>query len=138
MKLEESFFNNISDFFLTRRDNYGEIYAIGGYLRDKFLRKFNKDLDFVVKKNSIKAAREVADYFGGDFYMLDKERETARALIPLGNQQLIVDVALINGENIYEDLKKGILRLMVWPSTLSNQIRSLIPWEDKRTFSLKN
>ncbi len=106
MKLEESFFYNISDFFLARRDNYGEIYAIGGYLRDKFLNKFNKDLDFVVKKNSIKAAREVADYFGGDFYTLDKGRETARALIPLENEQLIVDVALINGENIDEDLKK--------------------------------
>ena len=106
MKLEESYFNKISDFFLTRRDDYGEIYAIGGYLRDQLLNKFNKDLDFVVKKNSIKAAREIADFFGGDFYTLDKERETARALIPLEDQQLIVDVALINGENIIDDLKK--------------------------------
>ena len=106
MKLEERFFTKISDFFLTRRDNFGEIYVIGGYLRDKILNKFNKDLDFVVKKNSIKAAREIADCFGGDFYTLDKERETARALIPLENQQLIVDVALINGENIFDDLGK--------------------------------
>jgi len=105
MKLEEIFFNNISDFFLTRRDNFGEVYAIGGYLRDKLLNKFNKDLDFVVKKNSIKAAREIADFFGGDFYLLDKERETARALIPLEDQRLIVDIALINGEDINEDLK---------------------------------
>jgi len=106
MKPEEKFFNKISDYFLAQREDYGEIYVIGGYIRDKILSKFNKDLDFVVKKNSIKAAREIADCFGGDFYLLDRKRETARALIPLENQQLIVDVALINGENIFEDLKK--------------------------------
>ena len=106
MKVEENFFSTISDFFLSHSDNFGEIYAIGGYLRDKLISKFNKDLDFVVKKNSIKAAREIADFFGGDFYTLDNKRETARALIPFENQQLIVDVALINGENIFDDLRK--------------------------------
>ena len=106
MKLEEKSFNEICDILLTRRDEYGEIYLVGGYLRDQLLNKFNKDLDFVVIKNSKKAAREVADYFGGDYYILDEERETARALITLENQLFIVDVALINGENILDDLKK--------------------------------
>jgi len=106
MKLEESLFNKLCFFFLARRDDFGEVYAIGGYLRDQLLNKFNNDLDFVVKRNSIKAAREIADFFGGDFYLLDKKRETARALIPLADQQFIVDIALINGEDIYEDLKK--------------------------------
>ncbi len=106
MNPEGSFFNTLSDFFNTRRDNFGEIFVIGGYVRDKLLNKFNKDLDFVVKKNSLNAAREIADFFGGDFFILDRERETARALIQLESHQYIVDIALMNGENIIDDLTK--------------------------------
>ena len=106
MNLEEAPLNRIRDILLANRDDYGEIYLIGGYVRDYLLQKQNKDLDFSVTKNAAKAARSIADCFGGDFYMLDHQRETARALITVDYVQMVVDVATISGENINEDLAK--------------------------------
>lgn len=106
MNLEEAPFNSIRDILLANRDDYGEIYLIGGYVRDYLLHKQNKDLDFSVTKNAAKAARSIADYFGGDFYILDHKRETARALISINHMCIVVDVAIISGQNIFEDLAK--------------------------------
>lgn len=137
MKLEENYFNKISDIFLTRRDDFGEIYAIGGYLRDHYLKKINKDLDFVVKKNSIKAARGIADFFGGDFFTLDEERETARALITLEDQQLIVDVAKINGENIFDDLKKRDFTINAMAVNLIEPVKIIDPLGGQKDLRIK-
>lgn len=137
MKPEESLFNKICDFLLTRREIFGETYAIGGYLRDNLLNKINKDMDFVVKMNSIKAAREIADFFGGDFYTLDKERETARALIPLENQKYIVDVAIFNGENIFEDLKKRDFTINAMAINLLEPDEIIDPLGGQRDLQLK-
>jgi poly(A) polymerase len=106
MNLEEAPFNRIRDILLTNREEFGEIYLIGGYVRDSLLQKLNKDLDFCVTINALSAARRIADNFKGDYYVLDYLRGTARALIKIENKQIIVDVATINGENINEDLLK--------------------------------
>jgi tRNA nucleotidyltransferase/poly(A) polymerase len=137
MKLEEKSFNEISNILLARKDDYGEIYLIGGYLRDYLLNNINKDLDFVVLKNSAKAARAIADYFGGDFYMLDQERETARALITLENQQIIIDVALINGENILDDLKKRDFTINAMAINLAEPDEIIDPLGGKRDLQQK-
>jgi poly(A) polymerase len=106
MNLEKAPFNRIREILLTNREEFGETYLIGGYVRDSLLRKLNKDLDFCVTRNALSAARRIADNFKGDYYVLDYLRGTARTLIKIDNKQIVVDVATINGENINEDLLK--------------------------------
>jgi poly(A) polymerase len=106
MTLEEGPFNNIRNILLANKNDYGEIYLIGGYVRDYILHKQNNDLDFAVTRNAAKAARRIADFFHGDFYLLDSERETARALVNINNISMTVDIAIISGKNIEEDQAK--------------------------------
>lgn len=83
-----------------------EIYLVGGVVRDFIIKNPSNDIDFVVKQKAITAARSVADHFKGDFYVLDDERETARALININGKTLVVDFATISGNDIQEDLGK--------------------------------
>ena len=46
-----------------------EIYLVGGAIRNFLIDRDIKDFDFVAKKHTIRAAREVADNFNGDFYI---------------------------------------------------------------------
>ena len=81
-----------------------EIYLVGGAVRDYILQKPCNDIDFVLKKDAIAAARAIADQFKGDFYILDEERGTARALFTIDGNNLVVDCATLYGDNIHEDL----------------------------------
>lgn len=87
-------------------DRCGEIYLVGGVVRDYVLKIPCNDIDFVVKREAIGAARKVADHFKGDFYILDNERGTARALINFSGNTLIVDFSTQFGENIAKDLEQ--------------------------------
>ena len=82
----------------------GEIFLVGGAPRNSLLGKEIKDFDFVVKKNSIQAARQVANHLEGDFFILDQKRKTARAIIDFGGEPVDVDFVLFNGTTIEEDL----------------------------------
>ena len=46
-----------------------EIFLVGGAIRDAIQEKETRDLDFVMRKNSILAARTTADHFHGNFYI---------------------------------------------------------------------
>ena len=81
-------------------------YLVGGAVRDLLLSKPIRDLDFALPKDTIKFARKVADRLGGDFYILDLERKTARVLlIDEKGQRLNVDFTLFQGGSIEADLK---------------------------------
>jgi len=97
---------DLDQFIASQMDDCGEIFLVGGAIRNTYLRKEVQDLDFVVRKNAIKAAKNVADHFSGDFYILDKKRGTARALISIENKELKIDFALLSGNSIGEDLCK--------------------------------
>lgn len=96
----------LNEFIATQVDVCGEIYLVGGASRDLHLRKEVQDVDFAVKKGAITAAKNTADFFNGDFYILDKERGTARTLIVISGKELRIDFALFNGKTINDDLKK--------------------------------
>jgi len=96
----------LDEFITSQVHACGEIFLVGGAIRNTFLRKDVKDLDFVVKKGAITAARNVADRFNGDFYILDKKRGAARALISIRGKKLIIDFTLLNGRSIDDDLNK--------------------------------
>ena len=96
----------LDEFITSQVRACGEIFLVGGAIRNTYLRKEVQDLDFAVKKNAITAAKNVADRFNGDFYILDKKRGAARALISIRSKKLIIDFTLINGRSIDEDLDK--------------------------------
>jgi poly(A) polymerase len=81
-------------------------YLVGGAVRDILLNRAIHDLDFALPKGSIPLARKVADRLGGDFYLLDRERQAARVIIQDEVRgRMMVDFTLFQGLDIMEDLK---------------------------------
>jgi hypothetical protein len=83
----------------------GEVYLVGGTIRDSLLNRDNQDIDYVVRQNALQAARKIADHFDGKYYPLDKERGTGRALVEIQGRPMKIDLATMNGANISEDLR---------------------------------
>jgi tRNA nucleotidyltransferase/poly(A) polymerase len=81
-----------------------EIYLVGGAVRDHLLRVPSHDIDFVVKKNALKAAKICADRLNGAYYALDVERGTGRALLEIHGEQIILDFATLTPAGIQADL----------------------------------
>ena len=82
------------------------IYLVGGALRDGLLGKNSRDLDFVVKNESINFARRIADQANGDFFILDNQRGTARVLINTHTQErIILDFSTLQGGSLEQDLR---------------------------------
>ncbi len=90
---------------LSLTETCGEIYLVGGVIRDHLQGIECRDIDFVVKKNAIIGARKLADALGGKFYILDAERGTGRVLLLSGSGKLVVDFATMIGDEIHNDLK---------------------------------
>ena len=57
------------------------VYLVGGAVRDALLGRRIHDLDFVLERNAIKTARQIADALQADFYALDSERDTGRVIL---------------------------------------------------------
>jgi len=105
MNFDDAVFQELRNLLLSNLDFYEEVYLVGGYIRDALAQRPSHDLDFVIKRNPIQAAKSIADHFNGDFYVLDKERQTARAIIRNGsNEKTIVDCSLLDENGINSDL----------------------------------
>ncbi|MCS7219840.1 MAG: HD domain-containing protein [Anaerolineae bacterium] len=94
------------------------VWLVGGAVRDRLLRRETHDLDLVVPADAAALARQVADHFNGDFYLLDPRRDFGRALLPAipaatddltipdrSAQPLIVDVVRLQGPQLEDDLR---------------------------------
>jgi len=80
-------------------------WLVGGCVRDWLLHRGTNDLDLVVSRNAVSAARTLADAFGGDFFVLDQERDVARAILPASKgHSLNVDVARLRAAELLVDL----------------------------------
>jgi poly(A) polymerase len=87
------------------RQRAGEAWLVGGYVRDRLLDRPTHDIDLVVRTGAIPLARAVADHFAGHFYVLDLQRDVARAIVPAGGGcSLNVDVARLRAADIAADL----------------------------------
>lgn len=107
MNFDDAIFQELSDILLSNIENYEDVYLVGGYIRDTLAKRPSRDLDFVLKKNPVQAARSIADFFKGDFYILDKDRQTARAILKTGsNEKTIVDCSLLVEKGIDSDLSR--------------------------------
>lgn len=78
------------------------VYLVGGAVRDALLGRAGHDLDFVVPANAIRLAFQVADALGVPAYVLDRERDTGRVILPQAHSSL--DFARFRGSDLAADL----------------------------------
>ena len=82
------------------------IYLVGGAVRDVLLSRQIHDYDFIIPKGSLKIARLVADRMDGAYFLLDKDRETARVIFKdLQGNRNVLDFASLRGPNLESDLR---------------------------------
>ncbi|HLA05943.1 MAG TPA: HD domain-containing protein [Anaerolineales bacterium] len=83
-----------------------EIYLVGGAVRDMYLKRFSRDLDFAVPANGISLARRVANALQANFMALDQERDTGRVIvIESSGERTYLDFATFRGESLEADLR---------------------------------
>jgi tRNA nucleotidyltransferase/poly(A) polymerase len=83
------------------------IYLVGGAVRDGLLGRPITDFDFVVSKNALQIARQVANALSGAYYPLDVRRQYGRVIwSPSNGERLKLDFALQVGNAIEEDLQQ--------------------------------
>lgn len=87
------------------RETTAEIYIVGGAVRDALLHRPLKDVDLATDGDGIRLARQIANQFKGDFFVLDGERGVGRALVETPEGRLVLDVAGFRGAGLHADLR---------------------------------
>lgn len=80
------------------------VYIVGGAVRDALAGRPVHDLDLAVAQGGARLARRIANVLDGDFYVLDRERDVARALLDSPDGKITVDVASMRGASLLADL----------------------------------
>jgi tRNA nucleotidyltransferase/poly(A) polymerase len=91
--------NRFLDFF-HRAQPRGEMYLVGGTVRDLLLHRETRDIDVSVTGDALAMARAFADSIGATYVLLDADFGIARVV--QGDEYL--DVCAIRGDTIYKDL----------------------------------
>lgn len=81
------------------------IWLVGGAIRDRLLGLESMDYDFAVDGEARSIARRLADRLGGQYYDLDRARDTGRVIYAnAGGGETSIDFARLRGQGIAEDL----------------------------------
>ena len=105
-----------------------EAYLVGGAVRDRLLNRHVYDLDFVLSEEPLAVSRKIADKSGGAYYPLDDKRETGRVIIPRDDgSRLILDFALIQGDDLYSDLQARDFSINAMALDLRNPYQLIDP-----------
>lgn len=86
---------------LVARDT--PVYLVGGAVRDALLGQASHDLDFVVPEKAIQLAFTVADALHVPAYILDRERDTGRVVLP--ELETMIDFARFRAPDLEADLR---------------------------------
>ena len=81
------------------------LYLVGGAVRDAYLRGAIGDIDVAVDGDAIAVARNVADAWRADIYIMDRERDVARVFIKREDGAITVDFARLRGPTLEADLR---------------------------------
>lgn len=81
------------------------VYLVGGPVRDALRGAPLHDIDLTTPEDGLRLARLLADQTDGDYYPVDKERGTGRAIISRDSQTWIVDIATFRGDSLKADLR---------------------------------
>jgi putative nucleotidyltransferase with HDIG domain len=92
----------------SKRLKTAQVYIVGGYLRDIFLRrnKDNPDIDFALPQGSIGFARRLSYALKAGFVILDKKRGCARVIKKAKGKIYTLDFADFRGKSLKEDLAR--------------------------------
>jgi poly(A) polymerase len=82
----------------------GEIYLVGGYLRDYFLGDIPQDIDFITTADPSIVASEVAKRWNGKSFLLYDEEKTYRVVVNGDQNRRTLDFAAVKGPSVEEDL----------------------------------
>lgn len=80
------------------------VYIVGGAVRDALLHHPLKDLDLATRAHAAELARHIANRLGGDYYVLDAQRDVGRALVDTPEGRITIDVARFRGDDLLADL----------------------------------
>ena len=83
-----------------------DVYLVGGYIRDWLLGRESHDVDFAVGQHSLSLGRALADHLKGHFVPLDRRRGIARVVCYEGPETTYVDLTLLQGGTLAEDLRR--------------------------------
>lgn len=82
----------------------GEVYLVGGYLRDYFLGEVPEDVDFITTADPGSVAAEVASKYGGSEFLLHAEERTHRVIVDGNGSRRTLDFSPVRGISVEEDL----------------------------------
>ncbi|MEW6402756.1 MAG: HD domain-containing protein [Chloroflexota bacterium] len=83
----------------------GDIYLVGGAVRDLLLNRLSPDFDFVLPSNGISFARKIAHQLKADYMTLDSERDTGRVIVTEADgTRTFLDFASYRGDSLEADL----------------------------------
>lgn len=102
------------------------VYIVGGAVRDALLHHPLHDIDLTTPGDSIKIGRSIANAFDGNFYVMDAEREVARALVDRPEGRYIVDIARFRGDSLLSDLTDRDFTFNAMAADLTADISLLI------------
>lgn len=85
--------------------NQTRAYIVGGFIRDYFLNRENRDVDIAVKGSALEIAREVAIELTAKYVVLDKRNQVARVIINKGKKQIYLDFSSFS-QSIKKDLSR--------------------------------
>ena len=90
------------------KKNKIHVYLVGGFLRDMVLKRQTKnlDLDFTLKKDSLKIAKKVSRQLKANFVILDKPRGCARVVYNKNNKSYTLDFADFRDKSLEKDLMR--------------------------------
>lgn len=108
-------------------DQQHPVYIVGGAVRDAMLRYPLKDIDLVTTTgNGIPLARRIANTLKGDLYVMDAERDVARALIETPNGRVNIDVSGFRAGDLANDLLERDFTINAMAVDLRGDLQMLI------------
>jgi len=82
----------------------GEIFLVGGYLRDYFLGGIAADVDFITGSDPEALAAVVASWCEGKMFLLSEDDRTYRVAVGGGEMRRTLDFSPIKGASVEEDI----------------------------------
>lgn len=82
----------------------GDIYLVGGYLRDYFLGDVSEDIDFMTFADPEKVASDVASHARGRSFALSSEDKAYRVVVDDGGMRRTVDFAPVREGSVEGDI----------------------------------
>ena len=86
-----------------KKDDFANIWLVGGAIRATILNNPVVDLDFVIQGNAIACARYLADELNADYFTLDAKRGVGRVLLR-NEARTVIDISCLHHNGIESDM----------------------------------